>query len=144
MLKQEIEKLGYEILLEDKDFGFTIVVTIPKWEIEETTIVSEDEDNWYIAPGDQPGEEEFFIKEEWTFEQAIRNFFKPVDESPGVKRNFSEVYGLLQNLKEVNGADELLEALSNVMSTEAMAETLEKVAFNWDIAVNEDGTIYNI
>lgn len=59
-----------------------------------------------------------------------------------VKRDFKEVYELLQNLKANIGADELLKEMSNVMSTDRMADALEDVASNYDIEVNEDGTIY--
>ena len=58
-----------------------------------------------------------------------------------VKRDWREVYTLLQNLKGVQGADALLEELSNVMESDKMADALEDVAGNWDIEVYEDGSI---
>lgn len=58
-----------------------------------------------------------------------------------VKRDFTEVYTLFCNLKDAQGAEYLLEELSNVMSTNALADALEDVAVNWDIQVNEDGSI---
>ena len=58
-----------------------------------------------------------------------------------VKRNYREVYTLLQNLKEVRGAEALLEELSNVMASDDMADALEDVADNWGIEGNEDGSI---
>lgn len=58
-----------------------------------------------------------------------------------VKRDWREVYTLLQNLKGVQGADALLEELSNVMASDKMADALEDVADNWNIEVYEDGSI---
>ena len=58
-----------------------------------------------------------------------------------VKRDWREVYTLLQNLKGVQGADALLEELSNVMKSDKMADALEDVADNWNIEVYEDGSI---
>lgn len=47
----------------------------------------------------------------------------------------------MQNLKGVQGADALLEELSNVMESDKMADALEDVADNWNIEVYEDGSI---
>lgn len=58
-----------------------------------------------------------------------------------VKRNYKEVYKLLENLIMVDGAKEVLNELFNVMSSDDMAQALEEVADNWDIEVNEDGSI---
>lgn len=58
-----------------------------------------------------------------------------------VKRDFKEVYTLFENLREKLGAETLLEELSNVMSSDQLADALEDVADNWDIEVNEDGSI---
>ncbi len=58
-----------------------------------------------------------------------------------VKRDFKEVYALFQNLVAVNGAEDLLNELVNVMSSDALADALEDVADNWDIEVNYDGSI---
>lgn len=59
-----------------------------------------------------------------------------------VRRDFNEVQELLENLIAAQGAENVLEELSRVMSTDNLANALESVASNWDIAVNEDGTIY--
>ena len=58
-----------------------------------------------------------------------------------VKRNYKEVYELLENLVMVGGAKEVLNEIYNVMDTANLADVLEDVAVNWDIEVNEDGTI---
>lgn len=59
-----------------------------------------------------------------------------------VRRDYVEVQELLENLIAAQGAENVLEELSRVMSTDDLADALEDVADNWDIAVNEDGTIY--
>lgn len=59
-----------------------------------------------------------------------------------VKRDFNEVQELLENLISAQGAENVLEELSRVMSTDNLADALEDVADNWDISVNYDGTIY--
>ena len=58
-----------------------------------------------------------------------------------VKRNYKEVYELLENLVIVGGAKEVLNEIYNVMDKAKLADVLEDVAANWDIEVNEDGTI---
>lgn len=58
-----------------------------------------------------------------------------------VKRNYKEVYELLENLVMVGGAKEVLNEIYNVMDKAKLADVLEDVAVNWDIEVNEDGTI---
>lgn len=58
-----------------------------------------------------------------------------------VKRNYKEVYELLENLVMVGGAKEVLNEIYNVMDKAELADVLEDVADNWDIEVNEDGTI---
>ena len=58
-----------------------------------------------------------------------------------VKRNYKEVYELLENLVMVGGAKEVLNEIYNVMDKATLADVLEDVAVNWDIEVNEDGTI---
>ena len=58
-----------------------------------------------------------------------------------VKRNYKEVYELLENLVIVGGAKEVLNEIYNVMDKAKLADVLEDVADNWDIEVNEDGTI---
>ena len=58
-----------------------------------------------------------------------------------VKRNYKEVYELLENLVIVGGAKEVLNEIYNVMDKANLADVLEDVAVNWDIEVNEDGTI---
>ena len=58
-----------------------------------------------------------------------------------VKRNYKEVYELLENLVMVGGAKEVLNEIYNVMDKAKLADVLEDVAANWDIEVNEDGTI---
>ena len=58
-----------------------------------------------------------------------------------VKRNYKEVYELLENLVIVGGAKEVLNEIYNVMDKAELADVLEDVADNWDIEVNEDGTI---
>lgn len=58
-----------------------------------------------------------------------------------VKRNYKEVYELLENLVMVGGAKEVLNEIYNVMNKAELADVLEDVADNWDIEVNEDGTI---
>lgn len=58
-----------------------------------------------------------------------------------VKRNYKEVYELLENLVMVGGAKEVLNEIYNVMDKAKLADVLEDVADNWDIEVNEDGTI---
>ena len=58
-----------------------------------------------------------------------------------VKRNYKEVYELLENLVMVGGAKEVLNEIYNVMDTAKLADVLEYVAVDWDIEVNEDGTI---
>lgn len=140
MLEQEIKKLGYEYERMSDD-SFSVFVEIPIWGINDYIRVSEDDESYIIEDG---GWEDPFYKSEWTLEDAIKDHFRPVDEEDhnGVKRDNKEVYELLQNIKAVHGADELLEELSRVMSTDAMADALEVVADNWDIEVNEDGTIY--
>ena len=58
-----------------------------------------------------------------------------------VKRNYKEVYELLENLVMVAGAKEVLNEIYNVMDKAKLADVLEDVAVDWDIEVNEDGTI---
>ena len=58
-----------------------------------------------------------------------------------VKRNYKEVYELLENLVIVGGAKEVLNEIYNVMDKAELADVLEDVAVDWDIEVNEDGTI---
>jgi len=58
-----------------------------------------------------------------------------------VKRNYKEVYELLENLVMVGGAKEVLNEIYNVMDKAKLADVLEDVAVDWDIEVNEDGTI---
>lgn len=58
-----------------------------------------------------------------------------------VKRNYKEVYELLENLVMIGGAKEVLNEIYNVMDKAELADVLEDVADNWDIEVNEDGTI---
>ena len=58
-----------------------------------------------------------------------------------VKRKYKEVYELLENLVMVGGAKEVLNEIYNVMDKAELADVLEDVAVNWDIEVNEDGTI---
>ena len=58
-----------------------------------------------------------------------------------VKRDFKEVYTLLENLIGVRGEAVLLDELTNVMNTDDLADALEDVADNWDIEVYEDGSI---
>lgn len=58
-----------------------------------------------------------------------------------VKRNYKEVYELLENLVMVGGAKEVLNEIYNVMDKAELADVLEDVADDWDIEVNEDGTI---
>ena len=58
-----------------------------------------------------------------------------------VKRNYKEVYELLENLVIVGGAKEVLNEIYNVMDKAKLADVLEDVAVDWDIEVNEDGTI---
>ena len=58
-----------------------------------------------------------------------------------VKRNYKEVYELLENLIMVGGAKEVLNEIYNVMNKAELADVLEDVAVDWDIEVNEDGTI---
>lgn len=58
-----------------------------------------------------------------------------------VKRNYKEVYELLENLVMIGGAKEVLNEIYNVMDKADLADVLEDVAVNWDIEVNEDGTI---
>lgn len=140
MLEQEIKKFGYEYE-ELSDGYFSVLVVIPEWDINDYIGISEDDESYIINDG---GWKDPFYKSDWTLKDAIEDHFKPVDEEDhnGVKRNNKEVYELLQNLKAAHGADELLEELSRVMSTDDLADALEDVADNWDIEVNEDGTIY--
>lgn len=58
-----------------------------------------------------------------------------------VKRNYKEVYELLENLVMIGGAKEVLNEIYNVMDKAELADVLEDVADNWDIEVNEDRTI---
>ena len=58
-----------------------------------------------------------------------------------VKRNYKEVYELLENLVMIGGAKEVLNEIYNVMDKAKLADVLEDVAVNWDIEVNGDGTI---
>ena len=58
-----------------------------------------------------------------------------------VKRNYKEVYELLENLVMVGGAKEVLNEIYNVMDKAKLADVLEDVAVNWDIEVNEDGSV---
>ena len=58
-----------------------------------------------------------------------------------VKRNYKEVYELLENLVMVGGAKEVLNEIYNVMDKTKLADVLEDVADNWDIEVNEDGSV---
>ena len=58
-----------------------------------------------------------------------------------VKRNYEEVYELLENLVMVGGEKEVLNEIYHVMDKTELADVLEDVAVNWDIEVNEDGTI---
>lgn len=58
-----------------------------------------------------------------------------------VKRNYKEVYELLENLVMIGGAKEVLKEIYNVMDKAELADVLEDVADNWDIEVNEDGSV---
>ena len=58
-----------------------------------------------------------------------------------VKRNYKEVYELLENLVMIGGAKEVLNEIYNVMDKAKLADVLEDVAVDWDIEVNGDGTI---
>lgn len=58
-----------------------------------------------------------------------------------VKRNYKEVYELLENLVMVGGAKEVLNEIYNVMDKAELADVLEDVADDWDIEVNEDGSV---
>lgn len=58
-----------------------------------------------------------------------------------VKRNYKQVYELLENLVMVGGAKEVLNEIYNVMDKAELADVLEDVADNWDIEVNEDGSV---
>ena len=58
-----------------------------------------------------------------------------------VKRNYKEVYELIENLVMDGGAKEVLNEIYNVMDKAKLADVLEDVAVDWDIEVNEDGTI---
>ena len=58
-----------------------------------------------------------------------------------VKRNYKEVYDLLENLVMIGGAKEVLNEIYNVMDKAELADVLEDVAKNWDIEVNEDGSV---
>lgn len=58
-----------------------------------------------------------------------------------VKRNYKEVYTLLENLVMIGGAKEVLNEIYNVMDKAELADVLEDVADNWDIEVNEDGSV---
>ena len=58
-----------------------------------------------------------------------------------VKRNYKEVYKLLENLVMIGGAKEVLNEIYNVMDKAKLADVLEDVADNWDIEVNEDGSV---
>lgn len=58
-----------------------------------------------------------------------------------VKRNYKEVYELLENLVMIGGAKEVLNEIYNVMDKAELADVLEDVADNWDIEVNEDGSV---
>ena len=52
-----------------------------------------------------------------------------------VKRNYKEVYELLENLVIVGGAKEVLNEIYNVMDKAELADVLEDVANDWDIEV---------
>ena len=58
-----------------------------------------------------------------------------------VKRNYKEVYELLENLVMIGGAKEVLNEIYNVMDKAELGDVLEDVAKNWDIEVNEDGSV---
>lgn len=58
-----------------------------------------------------------------------------------VKRNYKEVYELLENLVMIGGAKEVLNEIYNVMDKAELADVLEDVAVDWDIEVNEDGSV---
>ena len=58
-----------------------------------------------------------------------------------VKRNYKEVYELFENLVMIGGEKEVLNEIYNVMDTAELADVLEDVAKDWDIEVNEDGSI---
>lgn len=58
-----------------------------------------------------------------------------------VNRNYKKVYELLENLVMVGGAKEVLNEIYNVMDNAELADVLEDVADNWDIEVNEDGSV---
>ena len=58
-----------------------------------------------------------------------------------VKRNYKQVYELLENLVMVGGAKEVLNEIYNVMDKAELADVLEDVADDWDIEVNEDGSV---
>ena len=63
------------------------------------------------------------------------------NKTMAVKRNYKEVYTLLENLVMIGGAKEVLNEIYNVMDKAELADVLEDVAKNWDIEVNGDGTI---
>lgn len=58
-----------------------------------------------------------------------------------VKRNYKEVYELLETLVMIGGAKEVLNEIYNVIDKAELADVLEDVADNWDIEVNEDGSV---
>ena len=66
---------------------------------------------------------------------------KTWNKTMAVKRNYKEVYELLENLVMIGGAKEVLNEIYNVMDKAELADVLEDVAKNWDIEVNEDGSV---
>ena len=76
-----------------------------------------------------------------TRSQALKCRVRQTNKTMAVKRNYKEVYELLENLVMVGGAKEVLNEIYNVMDKAELADVLEDVADDWDIEVNEDGTI---
>lgn len=85
---EEINKLSYlddPTVVDDNDGNevYAVYVEIPEWEVSEVVNLWEDDEKWYVCNANCC-EEEFFYKEEFTLDKALKNFYKPVEDSDDV------------------------------------------------------------
>lgn len=83
-LLEEVKKLGYlsdPSVINDGDREvIAVFVNIPEWEVSELINLWDDDEKWYVW-NTNCCEEEFFYKDEFTLDEALKNFYKPAEDS---------------------------------------------------------------
>lgn len=82
-LEEEIKKLGHEIQRKwdwDGRLAFNVFVKIPKWDIDELVLIWEEDGEYHIADTCNPGWDEHFEKNLWSLQEAIEDYFKPMED----------------------------------------------------------------